>query len=254
MTTMNATRLRSPLLNLGWLGGIAALFWLSSTSLLATPGVPQTLSEVVAIPAQPVENNGKIEVLEFFAYGCVHCADLEPHLKAWRKRQPKDVNFKRVPVGFEIRGIDSVTMFYTFEAMGLMNNGDKAEKLHAKIFDAVNKQNLILGSPPMFKKWLEAQGINPAKYDEMKNSFAVKNKISRARQMLTDYKIEATPTLVVDGRYSVSQLNGPDRLFEHIDRLIKESRSDVKTRAIKSVPKKIEKKNEKSVPVVKTPA
>ncbi len=236
------------------LASLGLPFCLLLACLLALPIAAETAPEVVAISAQPVDRDGKIEVLEFFAYGCVHCADLEPHLKTWLKRQPQDVKFKRIPVGFEIRGIDSVTMFYTFEAMGLMNDGDRADKLHAKIFDAVNKQNLILGSPPVFKKWLEAQGINVGRYEATKNSFSVKNKIAHARQMLADYKIEATPTLVVDGRYLVSQLNGPERLFAHIDRLIKESRADVKARALKSAPKNTKKKSEKSSPVGKASA
>ena len=250
--------MRNPLPSLHRLGSSGVrcclLFCLSLACIVAIPVAAQTAPEVVAIPAQPVESDGKIEVLEFFSYGCVHCADLEPHLKAWLKRQPMDVKFKRVPVSFEIRGIDSVTMFYTFEAMGLIGKGEKADKLHAKILDAVNKENTILGSPPVFKKWLEKQGINPAKYDEAKNSFTVKSKIARAQQMLTDYKIQATPTLIVDGRYSVSQLNGPERLFAHIDRLIKESRADVKSRAAKLAPDGIEKKSGRSPKAGKTPA
>ena len=50
--------------------------------------------------AQPVDAKGKVEVIEFFWYGCPHCYDFEPELSAWVKRQPKDVVFKRVPVAF----------------------------------------------------------------------------------------------------------------------------------------------------------
>ena len=54
---------------------------------------------VLPIP-QPIEVKGKVEVIEFFWYGCPHCYDFEPELTAWIKRQPKDVILRRVPVAF----------------------------------------------------------------------------------------------------------------------------------------------------------
>ncbi|HEX6528378.1 MAG TPA: thiol:disulfide interchange protein, partial [Burkholderiales bacterium] len=52
-------------------------------------------------PPQPVQTgNGKIEVLEFFWYGCIHCYNLEPKLETWLKALPKDVEFRRVPAVF----------------------------------------------------------------------------------------------------------------------------------------------------------
>ena len=39
----------------------------------------------------PVETGKKIEVIEFFSYGCPHCAEFEPFLMDWVKAQPADV-------------------------------------------------------------------------------------------------------------------------------------------------------------------
>ncbi|MBL8522958.1 MAG: thiol:disulfide interchange protein DsbA/DsbL [Betaproteobacteria bacterium] len=173
-------------------------------------------------PPQPVENDGKIEVLEFFAYGCIHCANLEPKLEIWAKRQPADVKLKRVPAPFAVRGVDSIPIFYTLEAMGLV------EKLHQKIFDAVNVENVNLGAPALLNKWLEKQGVDPKKYEEVQKSFSVDNKIKRARNMAQDYKIAATPTLVVNGRFLLEQAGSSERMFENTDRLIAEARAAMK--------------------------
>ncbi|MBL8510264.1 MAG: thiol:disulfide interchange protein DsbA/DsbL, partial [Betaproteobacteria bacterium] len=99
-----------------WLKILAATF-VASFTLGAMAQAPVEIS-TLSTP-QPVDNDGKIEVLEFFAYGCIHCANLEPALEEWAKRQPADVKLKRVPAAFAIRGIDSVPIFYTLEAMGL---------------------------------------------------------------------------------------------------------------------------------------
>jgi protein dithiol oxidoreductase (disulfide-forming) len=180
---------------------------------------------VVLKNPQSVENDGKVEVLEFFGYGCIHCAHLEPKFEEWIKRQPADVKVKRVPVPFESRGIDSIPIFYTLEAMGLL------EKLHQKVFDAANVENVALANPAVLNKWLEKQGVNPAQYEEVKKSFSVGGKINRARRLAGDYQIMATPTLVINGRTLVSQTSGPERMFAKADQLIAEARASLKSTA-----------------------
>ena len=87
---------------------IVAVLAMSATVAISTQAQPAGNRDVVKLnPPQPVENDGAIEVLEFFAYGCPHCAALEPKLDAWAKKLPADVKIKRVPGAAPIRGIDS---------------------------------------------------------------------------------------------------------------------------------------------------
>src|SRR5437868_14397460 len=87
-------------------------------------------------PQQPTEGGGKIEVIEFFWYGCPHCYALESDVNAWVKNAPKDVVFKRVPAIPSEQWGQSAAIFYTLEAMGLL------EQFHSKVFDAFHKHNL----------------------------------------------------------------------------------------------------------------
>lgn len=201
-----------------------------SAALLAAlaigTAVAQSQRDVVPLsPPQPVENDGKVEVLEFFAYGCIHCAHLEPKLVEWAGKQAPDVKIKRIPAAFAVRGIDSIPLFYTLEAMGLQ------EKLHQKIFDAANVENVILGNPATLNKWLEKQGVDPKKYEEMQKSFSVQNKINRARNLTATYKINATPMLVVDGRYLLEQTGSTERMLANADQLIEQTRAKMKAAA-----------------------
>ena len=69
-------------------------------------------------PPQPVDGGGKVEVTEFFWYGCPHCYALEPAVNAWAKNVPKDVVFKRIPAttgGWE----ELARVYYTLETMAL---------------------------------------------------------------------------------------------------------------------------------------
>ena len=177
-------------------------------------------------PPQPVENDGKVEVLEFFAYGCIHCANLEPALETWAKKQPTDVKVKRIPSPVAIMGIDSTVIYYTLEALG------QIERLHPKIFNAAHLEKVIVGNPSIFNKWLEKNGVDPKKYEEAQKSFSVVTKANRARKMVEDYKINETPTIVVNGRFSAVQgAGGPDALFANVDQLVNDARAKLRTSA-----------------------
>lgn len=177
-------------------------------------------------PPQPVENDGKVEVLEFFAYGCIHCANLEPALETWAKKQPTDVKVKRIPSPVAIMGIDSTVIYYTLEALGQL------ERLHPKIFNAAHLEKVVVGNPAIFNKWLEKNGVDAKKYEEAQKSFSVVTKANRARKMVEDYKINETPTIVVNGRFSAVQgASGPDALFANVDQLINDARAKLKTSA-----------------------
>lgn len=211
---------------------IVAVLAMSATVAISTQALPAGNRDVVKLnPPQPVENDGKIEVLEFFAYGCPHCAALEPKLDAWAKKLPADVKIKRVPGAAPIRGIDSAAIFYTLEAMGLQ------EKLQQKIFDAANVQNVILGNPATLNAWLEKQGVDLKKYAEIQKSFSIQNKIARAKKMSVDYQIDSVPTVVVNGRFAATTPqgpSGPDQLFVNVDKLIAEARPRQKATAQKA--------------------
>ena len=188
-------------------------------------------------PPQPVDNDGKVEVLEIFAYGCIHCAELESPFEAWRKRQKPDVRVKRIPTPAPIMGIDSAQLYYTLEALG------QIDRLHPKIFDAIHLQKVILGNPAALSKWLEKNGVDPKKYEAAQSSFSVVTKASRARQIVSAYKIRNTPTLIVNGRnLVVEQKNGGiPAMLATVDQLIGEARATQKAASASAVTKSVVK-------------
>jgi protein dithiol oxidoreductase (disulfide-forming) len=148
-------------------------------------------------PPQPVETTDKIEVLEFFWYGCIHCYNLEPKLETWLKTLPKDVEFRRVPAVFNDRWALDASIYYTFEALGLV------DKLHRPFFDAIHRDRLRTDNPQQLSAWLEKQGVDWKKFEATVKSFGVQSKTKRAIRLTTDYKIDGTPAMAVHGRYTV---------------------------------------------------
>jgi thiol:disulfide interchange protein DsbA len=173
-------------------------------------------------PPQPTDGSGKVEVIEFFWYGCPHCYALEPALNAWLKTTPKDVVFKRIPAfPSDAWGRDAL-MYYTLEAMGLLDT------YHEKVFDAIHRDKVNFASNSKRDEWFKANGIDPAKFAEVEKSFAVVSKLSRARQLTQSYKVDSVPRIIVNGKYvtSAEQAGGVDKLFPEVDQLIVMARKD----------------------------
>jgi thiol:disulfide interchange protein DsbA len=148
-------------------------------------------------PPQPVEATDKIEVLEFFWYGCIHCYNLEPKIDTWLKTLPKDVEFRRVPAVFNDRWALDASIYYALEALGLV------DKLHRPIFDAIHRDRLRTDNWQQLSAWLEKQGVDPKKFETTVKSFGVQSKTKRAIRLTSGYKIDGTPAMAVHGRYTV---------------------------------------------------
>ena len=148
--------------------------------------------------AQPLETKGKVEVIEFFWYGCPHCYDFEPELSSWVKRQPKDVVFRRVPVAFRDDFIPHSQLFYALEAMG------KGDTLNEKVMHAMHKENKRLLSENEIADWVASQGIDRNTFLATYRSFAVVSKARAAKQLTESYRIDGVPTIVMQGKYVTS--------------------------------------------------
>jgi thiol:disulfide interchange protein DsbA len=140
---------------------------------------------------------GKIEVVEFFWYGCPHCYNLEPSLEQWRKRLPADVQFRRIPAVFNPRWGRDAAIFYAMEVLGV------GEKLHRPLFDAIHRDHLNTEAGEAFSQWLAKQAVDARKFEETVKSFSVQSKVRRAAQLSVAYGIEGVPALAVHGKYTV---------------------------------------------------
>ena len=175
-----------------------AFLCLSGAVLAQGPKIEEGFDyRILPIP-QPVETKGKVEVIEFFWYGCPHCYDFEPELISWVKRQPKDVVFKRVPVAFRDDFMPHSQLFYTLEALG------KGDALHEKVMYAMHKENKRLLTESEIADWAAAQGIDRNTFLATYRSFAVTSKARAARQLADAYRIDGVPTMVMQGKYVTS--------------------------------------------------
>lgn len=172
--------------------------------LLCAVAVPLWAAPVVGHDYRVLDNPqptdvpaGKIEVLEFFSFGCPYCYQFEPVLKAWVGKLPKDVVFRRVPMTFE-RGWDVYAKtYYALRATGNL------KRLADPLFDAIHKQHLPLADEKSMVHWVASQGVDAAKFKSAYDSFGVNTRVAQTSQVMANYQVDAIPTLAIAGKYVV---------------------------------------------------
>jgi thiol:disulfide interchange protein DsbA len=169
---------------------------------------------------QPVETGKKIEVIEFFSYGCPHCGELEPFMQSWLKALPADVQFRRIPVMYQDRWVPLAKIYYTLEALG------EEARLSPELFVAIHSKGLSLWQDKTFFDWAASQGLDRKKVEDMYNSFAIAGKINRARAAAQTYQIQSVPMLVVDGKFVTHQPGSHRATPAVVDALIAKARAE----------------------------
>ncbi|SFL05145.1 thiol:disulfide interchange protein DsbA [Nitrosomonas aestuarii] len=165
---------------------------------------------------QPVRSDDRIEVIEFFWYGCQYCNSLHPHIKEWLKNKPSDVDFRYVPAIFRDNWIPGAKAFYTIETLDIM------ETIHDKIYDAIHQDKINLTDESVLFGWVEKQGVDKEKFVNIYNSFTIQNQVARSNQMTRQYQLTGVPALVIEGKYVTSGRQGgtPQLTIRILDEII----------------------------------
>ena len=172
--------------------------------------------------AHPVETGKKIEVIEFFSYGCPHCADLEPHMQAWMKTLPPDVQFRRVPVAFFAPWENLAKVYYTLESLG------EEHRLSPDVFQAIHGARNNLATEQRFFDWAATKGLDRKKVEDTYRSFGVNGKVARAKQIAQAYNVQSVPLVIVDGKFQASsdRAGGHSELPNAIDAAVAKARAE----------------------------
>jgi len=173
------------------------LFLVASSSLLQAADYVEGV-HYKQLAQQPTESGEKIEVLEFFWYGCPHCFVFEPYIAEWKKTKPANVEFIRVPAIFHPDWEVQARAYYALSNMGVI------EEMHGKIFAAIHTDKKPLNKLELIADFVEKNGVDRKKFIEEYNSFAVDGMVRKAKKKQTEYKIEGVPSVAVAGKYLTS--------------------------------------------------
>lgn len=175
----------------------------------------RTLSKPV-VTADP----DKIEVLELFWYGCPHCDQLDPAIKAWAGELPNDVNFVHMPVVFGRSWEMHARIFWVAKSLGVL------DEMHGPLFNAIHREDLRLQRLEDVVEFFERFGVAPDVVRRELVGFGTESQLRLTDSRARTYGIQGVPAIVVNGRYvtGVSQAGGEEQLFKLMNELIEKSR------------------------------
>lgn len=172
------------------------------------------------VPNQPTDNPAKVEVLEFFSYGCPHCAEFNPQVTSWAAKLPGDVVFRKVPITFGRAAWAGIArLYYTLEV-----TGDLA-RLENEVFKAIHQDRENLFDERTLTEWVAKKGVDAKKFSETFNSFGVMSKLKRGDQLAQAYKISGVPAIAIEGKYLVGGKDFAETLVI-ADKLIAKARAE----------------------------
>lgn len=155
--------------------------------------------DYLTVSPQAPTAQGKIEVVEFFAYTCPHCLQFQPTFEAWTKNKPDDVTIRVCPVAWQPKYMPFTETYFALEAMGLL------EKHSLPFFESViyqTREYNFNAATADIRAFMVSQGIDGAAWDKAMSSFGVKNKARIASQLWRAYQIDSTPMVGVGGLFT----------------------------------------------------
>jgi len=209
---------------------LVTLLFVTLVAWFAVPGSgfaaePVAGREFKAISPPMATAKDKIEVIEFFSYGCPHCSDFHPLVSKWVASLPKDVTFRRVPVSFNRAEWARLSrIYYALEA-----TGDLA-KLDTAVFIAIHEQRVAFKTDEAVIAWAASKGIDGKKFGEAMASFSMQSKVQRADQDASAARIGGVPALAVDGKFLVNNeaADNYEHLLKITDSVIAKARQERK--------------------------
>ena len=197
---------------------MSLLLILSGPLSVAEPFVAGTHYSVIESPVAPISNyeDGTVEVVELFWYGCPHCYSFESYVNPWLETKPDNVEFVRIPAVFSKQWAFHAQAFYTAEELGVL------DKIHPALFHAIHdKRRRMSKVDEIAELFANEANIDEATFLKTFNGFSVDSKVRRAAKLTRDYGLTGVPCLVVDGasRITGKQAGGYDKMLKIVDQL-----------------------------------
>ena len=167
------------------------------TSVAAQPGYEEGVHYFDLVIPVRTKDPGKIEVTEYFSYGCPHCYDLDPTIKAWVAQLGSDVDFNRTPAVWNPDYEVYARTYYTAEALGMR------EVIHSAVFSAIHAERKNLANPKAMADFFAEFGVNPVDFAKVYQSFGVRASVQQAEARGRSYRASGVPCFIVNGKYRV---------------------------------------------------
>jgi thiol:disulfide interchange protein DsbA len=150
-----------------------------------------------------------VRVTEVFSYLCNHCMTFENYLQPWKQNLPEGVDFNRLHVSWGNAAGLYARAYVTASTLGV------DEQTHAALMDQIWNQRRRMRSLDELAEFYADYGVQPDQFVATAKSFAVDMRMKREQQEITQFQVNGTPAMIVNGKYRVSP-GGANRNFDMV--------------------------------------
>jgi len=197
------------------------LFAVAGNSAMAQDVAYVAGTHYVELPV-PIKTRAadKIEVAEYFSYGCPHCYQIEPMISSWKQQLGNDVEFIRTPAVWNKDYEVYAQTYYTAQALSVL------DQVHVPLFDAIHSKRRRLNDPEQMAGFFAELGLDPMAFARTYSSFGVRASTQQAEAKGRAYRSGGVPALIVNGKYRVeaAMAGGNAEMLEVVGFLIKKER------------------------------
>lgn len=184
----------------------------------STTAVAQQGYRVLDTPQSTDTDAGRVQVREFFSYGCSYCNQFEPLLSDWTAANADRVEVIHTPITF---GRDSWAVlaraYYAAEALEIL------DQTHRALFTAIHDEGRAFQShEDVAAFYASVADVSEREVMDALNSFAVSSSLNRAERLANAYKVRGTPSIGVAGQYlvDVREAGGQQGMLDVADSLV----------------------------------
>ncbi|MFT6302796.1 MAG: thiol:disulfide interchange protein DsbA [Granulosicoccus sp.] len=174
---------------------IAAVASISTVGIISAVRAQALQGYQLVNPPLNTRSIDKIEVLEYFWFGCPHCFAFEPSINKWIEEKPDYVDFVREAPPLNPGWEPHSRAFYAAKIMGV------TEQFFEPMFNAIHLDRRSLRSPDNIAKFSGELDIDAKKFRKTMDSFAVDTRMKKAMQMARASRISGVPSVVINGKY-----------------------------------------------------
>lgn len=198
--------------------GVLAAVWMlfAGAASQAAESFKEGLDYKVLEQPGSVDDPSRVEVREFFWYGCPHCFQLESVLADWKKKMPAGVNFVRMPPALNDAWIPHAHAYYIAESIG------KVDEVSEALFDTLHVKKERIMTEDQLATFFTRFGMSEDDFRKLYNSFAIRTKVRMAKTTAVSYKLTGVPAIVVNGKYlvEISSAKSYPRMMEIVNFLV----------------------------------
>jgi len=166
-------------------------------------------------PAHRASNEGKVEVVEVFSYGCIHCAHFAPIAEQMRKQLPPGVTFRLLPAAFNDQWVPFARAFYAAQKLGVV------DQTHLALFKAKFEDHYPISTLDELADFYAMHGVKREDFLRIAASDEVTQQIRKDMALVQAWQVDGTPTIIVNGKYRTANVTTLDELSAVTQWLVK---------------------------------